>query len=310
MRYILWTGGLDSTYLLCKCARESNEPIQPLYILFKETVVRNEAAHEIKAQNELLPLIRAKAGIVAEIKDPIRFKEDELPASEKFDSAYERKKGDVILSSYFMYRGLGKLALEYPGLMIGIEAPAPGTRIIGRTEESMNSYGLTIDGEGNVLMSENGDKDMFVIYGGLKFCMIRINAVEELTAFKEWGYDDLPALCRTCVIDLDYQCGVCSNCETKMKYGDAFKDLMPRGYINHKIKEYLQSIDKDEETDYGQYYTWFIWGDETLGNGLFDGDGVTVYINKETSLNLVQWFNALRKAYPNFSKVDKAKYGF
>lgn len=310
MRYILWTGGLDSTYLLCRCARESNEAIQPFYILFNETVARNEAMHEIQAQDILLPLIRSKDGIIAEIKDPIRFKEKELPESEEFDNAYERKKDDTILSSHFMYRGLGKLATKYPKLMIGIEAPAPGTRTIGRTEESMNSYGLTIADDGTVVMAENGDKDMFTIYGGLNFPMIRVNANEEIEAFKEWGYDDLPPLCHTCVVDLEYQCGVCSNCETKMKYGDTFKSLMPRGYVNHKIKEYLQGIDKKENTDYGQYYTWYIWNDENLRGGFFEGDGVSVFLSKDTVNKLTQWFDALRKAYPNFDKVDKSDYGF
>lgn len=310
MRYILWTGGLDSTYLLCKCARESNEPIQPLYVLFGKPCSRSKSIREIEAQKKLLPLIRGKEGIIAEIKDPIRFEENELPPSTEFEEAYKRKEGDPFLTEHFMYRGLGKLALKYPELMIGIEAPAPHTRIVGRTETFLNDHGMTIDDEGNVILSENGDADVFTMFGGLKFRLIRTNAAEELAAFKAWGDGDLPFLCRTCTSNLDYQCGVCPYCETKMKYGDTFKPLMERGYINHKIKEYLVGIDELEGTFYGKYYTLFIWGDESLPSGYFETRGDVVYIGRKTSQNLIRWFNALRKAYPNFKKVDKAQYGF
>lgn len=309
MRYILWTGGIDSTFLLCKCARESDEPIQPLYILFGKPCSRSKSVREIEAQNRLLPVIRGKEGVIAEIKDPIRFEETELPQSTEFENAYKKIEKDSFLREHFMYRGLGRLSLKYPDVMIGIEAPAPNTRIIGRTETFLNSHGLTINKMGNVIFTENGDQDVFTVFGRLKFRIIRINAAEELATLEKWGYSDLLPLCRTCTANLEYQCGVCPCCETKMKYGDTFKPLMERGYINHKIKEYLLKLDNNEGTDYGRYYTLFVWGGESMSCGYFEIRGESIWIDRKTSENLTQWFNALRKAYPNFDKVDKTLYG-
>ena len=141
MKYIYWSVGLDSTYLLCKTARNTTEQIQPVYIIFPETRSRGAADLEMRAQNDLLPLIRAENGITATILKPIQIKEEDIPHDVEFENAYERMYNEDILSKHYMYRSLGKLAKQYPDIMIGIEAPPPNTRAnnIGKTEEAITS---------------------------------------------------------------------------------------------------------------------------------------------------------------------------
>lgn len=310
MRYILWTGGIDSTYLLCKCARENDEPIQPLYIVFNRPVAKSKSERELDAQKALLRQIRGKEDILAEIKEPILLQETELPENKEFDAIYDKANDGSILFTRRIYKTFARLSKTYPELMIGIEAPNPAARPIGRTEKAFKNYGISIDDAGNVILNEGGNKDVFAMFKDLMFPIIHVNPVEEIEAFKKWGYDDIPSLCRTCTADLDYQCGVCPYCELKMESEEVFKELMPRGYINHKIKEYLIKVDQMEGTRYAQFYTLFIWGDEILRGGWCEGYGESAYISKETAQNMTLWFNALRKAYPNFKKVDKAQYGF
>lgn len=311
MRYILWSGGLDSTYLLCKLARESDEPIQPIYVLFPETVNRGAADKEIEAQDNLLPFIRSEHGIRAEILKPIRIKEDDLPYREGFEEAYDRQQNEPLVAKHYMYRALGKLTDKYPGIMIGIEAPPPGrfANGIGRTETALNEYGIHIQDDGTLTLDENGNKDMFTIFGGLKFCIAHTNAIEELEALKKWGYEDLIPLMRTCCTALPQQCGVCSNCEIKMLYGDTFKTIMPRAYVNYQIKQYLKSVDEQ----YANYFTLFVWGQYHLPTGSIttnaSGTSHKIFLSNEKAGKLEGWFNALLDSYPNFDKVDRAKYG-
>lgn len=311
MRYILWSGGLDSTYLLCKCARESDEPIQPIYVLFPEVVNRGAASKEMEVQDNLLPFIRSERGIKADILSPLRIEEDDIPEVPSFDLAYEKVQNEDVVKNRYMYRSLGKLTEKYPGIMIGIEAPPPGrfSDNIGSTERALNSYGITIEDDGTLKLSEDGNNDMFTIFGGLKFCMAHINAEQELQELREWGYDDLIPLVWTCCTNLPQQCGVCSNCEIKMLYGDTFKTIMPRAYVNYKIKQYLASIDEK----YALYFTIFVWGRYHLPDGIISTNireqARTFYMSQQTAQKCTKWFNALLDNYPNFDEVNRADYG-
>lgn len=311
MQYIYWSGGLDSTYLLCKIARNTTEQIQPVYIIFPETSERGAANLEMSAQNDLLPLIRAENGITATILKPIQIKEKDIPQDVEFESAYERMYNEDILSKHYMYRSLGKLAKQYPGIMIGIEAPPPNTRVnnIGKTEEAITSYGIKIADDGTLMLEENGNKDMYTIFGNMKFCMVHINAIDELKALHEWGYDDLIPLCRTCCTTLPQQCGVCSNCEIKMRYGDTFKKYMPRAYVNYQVKQYLRTINEK----YATLYTIFVWGGGHLRSGRFtsnaSGHTEDFYLSTTTVSKLEEWFNLLLDNYPNFDNVNRADCG-
>lgn len=309
MRYILWSGGFDSTYLLCRCARESDEDIQPIYIIFPEAVARGSAAKEVEAQNNLLLFMKTEPGIKAKILQPIRIEEDKLPHRKEFEDAYEKMQDDDFISRRYMYRALGRLTEEYPNLMVGIEAPPPKVDRPSTTRATLAKYGISILDDGTVQLNEDGNVDMFNIFKGLKFCMIDVSAQDELQAFRDWGYDDLVPLCRTCCTGANQACGVCAACKTKMECGDTFKTLMPRGYVNYQIKQYVESIN----STYALYFTLFVWGNYNLRTGKFTTNigrqSRDMFISQTTAANMSKWFNALLDNYPNFDKVDRAEYG-
>ena len=56
MKYLFWTGGVDSTYRLLKLM-EAGHSIQPIYI-DKKIDIRKNKRHEIKTMSNLTPIIR------------------------------------------------------------------------------------------------------------------------------------------------------------------------------------------------------------------------------------------------------------
>lgn len=310
MKYILWSGGFDSTYLLCKCARETNEEIQPIYIIFPEAVDRGSAAKEMEAQDELLPLIKIQNGIKATILPPIRIKEEDLPIRPDFEESYEKVQNNEFLSRRYMYRALGRLTVKYPNLMVGIEAPPAATnRGKGMTVNALSERGIDILQDGTVSLRSGGDINMYNVFKGLQFCMINTTANEELDAFKNWGYEDLVPLCRTCCTGLNQACGVCAACKTKMECGEVFKPYMPRGYVNYQIKKYVSQFSELE----AYYFTLFVWGGGTIRTGRFRvniGRCIhDMFISSNTAKKYEAWFNALLDNYPNFDKVNRTEYG-
>ena len=309
MRYILWSGGFDSTYMLCKCARESDETIQPIYVYFPFVMGRGASDKEVQAQENLLPCIKSESGIRAKILRPIRIAESDIKHDSELDIAYERLQNSELLQHNQMYFSLCQLSVQYPGIMIGIEGPTPLRGPVSTTERYLIDYGITVNDDGTLSLSENGNKDVYTLFKSLRFPIIHINTAQELADLREWGYDDLIPLTKTCCTPLPQPCGVCSNCAVKMEYGDLFKTIMPRAYVNYKIKQYISSI----STRYAQLFTLFVWGQYKMPSGnvttIIDGTKQSLYVSKQTQLNCAKWFNALLDNYPNFDKVNRADYG-
>lgn len=293
MRYILWSGGFDSTYLLCKRAREEEGIIQPVY----EVVTRYSTAAERKQRIELLKLIRAKPEVKATIRDPIEISEENVPESAEYDAAYERWK-DKISRQWVT---IGKMGLIFPHAEIAIEAPPPARNMghTGRTETLMLENGLSIDGEGNITEGV-GDADLLLLFGNLRFPILHTNAAEELAAFKEWGWMDVAKATRTCITLLDRQCGVCKSCELKWMYGDAFRFLFTeRAQKDHEIKEWLRK--KDEK--YVELFESYVR----------NGDWVTVTAETDEASQakteaMNRYFSYLENNWPNAGDINAPAY--
>ena len=255
MKYILWTGGWDSTYLLAKRAREGGV-IQPLY----ERMLRNNIIRERNARRTILPMLRRAPGIQAKIMDPIEVSEEDLPGSPAYDKAYESMKGKIAP----IYRTLGKMGMLYPGCEIGIEAPAPGTRPIGRTEKIMKDGGLILNEEGRIAPGK-GDPTLLEILGRLSFPLLHIHAGMMMEDVKAWGYMDIFRHTWTCDTGLPARCGVCHNCETKWKYGDTFQWMFgPAAQRDHAITVRLK--EQRGEALAEQFARYVMEGRKVYGN--------------------------------------------
>lgn len=306
MRYILWSGGWDSTYLLCKRARESDETIQPIYVSYRH----GNEVNERKRRLTLLDMIRGKEDIKATINAPIEIKEEALPPSEEYDAAYERLKPTLYpMYGDSMFSFLGRITLLFPQPEIAIEAPIPGTRSAGRIETLMEEKGLEIDDDGNVTPGV-GDADVLTVFGCYKYPIRKISEIQMISDVKEWGYfDDVFQNTWSCYSGLDYQCGVCHACEVKWASGDAFEwRFTDRGKNNHAIKLYLQGIDEEKGTNYAELFTKYVMNgdwvtvDDSVSTMSEDSDEYEQVQQK--SENVMGYFSYLVNNWPEATSIN------
>lgn len=284
MLYILWSGGFDSTYLLCKRMREYNGVIQPVYLDFSRTNTETERKQRFK----LLDLIKSKEGMVGTLMYPLEINLNTLPRWDEYDEAYKKWEGRIGTQ----YSHLGKLAKIFPVCEIGIEAPAPGYREndIGKMLKTIMDAGLKMDEEGNIDPNE-GDKDLRILLGGFRFPIIKINELTMTEEMKAWGCEDVMLETRTCTSALARNCGVCPNCEVKWRYGDKMAFLFDeRAKKDHAIKLYL--AEKYGDAYAGMWHT-YVW----------QGDWITVrnedgQVDDKKTEKLNQYFSYLENNWP------------
>lgn len=295
MQYIFWSGGFDSTYLLCKMAHEEVE-IQPIYYHWEDP--REEI--EIARHAVILSLIRAHEECKANILDPIYVERDDLPEVDGFAAAWEKHKADSFRSRTtglsWMYERLGRLAARYSGIACGIEAPAPGTRDMSRTKKYLLECGLTIAEDGSL----SGDSDVMTIVGNIRFPLLDTDAAQEWAAFQEWGWEDVAKATRSCANanTPDRECGACMFCETKWKYGDTFLWRFDEDAQKlHAIKTYLAA----KNADLALYFEKYVCGLRfiiPLAERYGDDEGI------KKAEEITAYFDKLEEKYPNLEEVD------
>lgn len=285
MRYILWSGGWDSTYLLCKWARESLDEIQPVYVVREELP---NVSYERAARRAMLPLIREADGIKAEIREPIELSQDGLPNFPELDAAYPKYEGKVI-TGFAIY---GKVALLYPGIALGIEAPAPGTRPISRTKKCILDGNLLIGEDGRVSHGDVYDAEAWTVFGNMSFPIIDVDKAKMMEEVISWGYLDIFKLTRGCFIPEDRYCGVCGSCELELKYGNIFDWRFDRqAQRDIAIKAWLA---ENKGTNYANYFRMYVMNNHT----------VTISGTGESDPLLVDYFNWLENNYPEVEGRD------
>lgn len=287
MRYILWSGGWDSTYLLCKMARESEEAIQPIYIVFPE---RSNTENERSARRTMLPLIRSKADIKAEIREPLELQKEGLPYYAELDKAYAKYEGKII-SGFSTY---GKAALLFPGLAVATEAPSPASgREMSRTKQYIVEGGLTFNEDGSLSHGETYNADAWTIFGGLRFPIININKAGEMEEVKAWGYfDDIFVHTWGCYKPGTHQCGVCGVCDLELSYGDLFRwRYTEHALLEHDIMTWLR---ENKGETYADAFRQYAQNDHHI-SGMF---------GEVQSEQLANYFGWLEKHWPDVEDIN------
>ena len=309
MRYIMWSGGWDSTYLLCKQARESDETIQPVYINYRH----GNDVNERKFRAKLLDMIRAKTDIKAAIQAPLEIQEEALPTTPEYETAYEQCRSalEELYGENNLFRFFGKAALLFPSPEIGMEAPPPGLwgNDLGRFGRMLRDHGMTVSDDGTV-NTDNSDPGFAMVVGCFKYPILFINEIQMLADVKEWGYfDDVFQNTWSCYSNMDRQCGVCRSCEVKWLSGDAFRwrfdEKAPR---DHDIKLFLQQLDEENGTRYADYFTHYIINGNwvTVNTDDSSRSSITTYNvgtdeykqTQEKSERLMQYFSYLENNWP------------
>lgn len=321
MRYILWSGGWDSTYMLCKAARESDESIQPVVLSYSWN--HGNATSERSARKELLTIIRGKDGIKAEIREPIEISADALPSTEEYEAAYENKvrQGvEALYGEHNLFYLFGKASILFPGIYLGIEAPAPGKREnnLGRFPTLLKENGITVNQDGTLDLT-NADEDFKTVFGNVRLPIVYITEIQMISDAKEWGYfDDVFQKTWSCQSSMEVPCGVCRACETKWDSGDAFLwRFGEQGIKNHEIKQYLKTVDEEKGTNYAEYFTKYITNGKWITVGMIEENpGISTMANEvntesseykevqQKSENLMEYFSYLDKNWPEAQSIN------
>lgn len=285
MRYILWSGGWDSTYLLCKWARESSEEIQPVYVVRDEL---SNVAYERAARRAILPLLNGAEGIKAEIKESIELSQEGLPDFPELDASYPKYAGKII-NGFAIY---GKVALLYPGIALGIEAPAPGTRPISRTKKCILDGNLIIGEDGRVSHGDVYNGDAWNVFGNMSFPILDVDKAQMMEDIVSWGYLEILKQTKGCFVPEDRYCGVCGACELEQKYGDIFDWRFDnQAKRDRDIKAWL-SANKGES--YANYFRTFV----------MEKHGARVTLGVEKTILLGEYFTWLQNNYPEVEGRD------
>ena len=112
IKYVLWMGGWDSTFLVLKLIHDDEvKTIQPIYVAGDG---RGSELKEIQTMNDLLPRLRAINS--TEIKDLMIIKKGDIPENYKITEAYDHIRCIVKIGT--QYEWLARLSAQYQALQL------------------------------------------------------------------------------------------------------------------------------------------------------------------------------------------------
>ena len=112
IKYVLWRGGWDSTFLVLKLIHDDEvKTIQPIYVAGDG---RGSELKEIQTMNDLLPRLRAINS--TEIKDLMIIKKGDIPENYKITEAYDHIRCIVKIGT--QYEWLARLSAQYQALQL------------------------------------------------------------------------------------------------------------------------------------------------------------------------------------------------
>jgi len=237
---VLWTGGWDSTFMLCLLAKTKNVDIQPYYIDIERQIRKEEK----KAIQTIYKILKKKKDLKGNI----------LPC--KFVPVKYTKPDEDVLNSFFKFRGkpyeiggqykyIAQFAKTHPGICWGqeryLETPGHMTRLL----QDKGSWKFDSDGVG-YFIKEDCDPDVFNLFGNLRCPIAKYSEPMMWEKIKEWGYEDVFQNIRFCYYPIDGKpCGMCYYCETKRKQKMDFlfsKEALILGDAIQEIKSQAKSL--------------------------------------------------------------------
>ncbi len=215
----LWTGGWDSTYRMVELSR-MDVTVQPIYV---EDPGRRSTAREKQAMEEILAALKARPETRASFL-PTRFIPlAQIPKDPEITAAYKRIAKSAALGT--QYDWLARLAVEYPGLELGIEK-ASYDKQVGCRATILKNGGFATENGVAVLDKAKATEDCRLLMGNFRFPIIHLTEEDMRENIRQWGCEDVMALIWFCHDPIDGRpCGMCRPCEQKMDGGMTF--LLP-----------------------------------------------------------------------------------
>ena len=241
-RYVFWTSGWDSTYMVIKLLRDGYT-VQPIYIINPK---RKSRYRELSALQILSQLIsqRIKTGTLLPYKTFERSStEEDTEVVQAFaDIMQKLPKGQRPLG--YQYRYLASFAKqhpEFPLIGVGLEKALSPDQCA--CSSIIRQFGkLTKDGR----IDPSSAPELLALLGRFEFPIIDTTEPEMVKNIKTWGYEDIMQHIWFCHKPIKgQQCGFCNPCSSKIIGEMEF--LLPESAINRYRKL------KHTEQRYGRF---------------------------------------------------------
>lgn len=227
---VLWTGGFDSTFVICQLSLLPVE-VQPIYI----SMGRKSEPNELKAIQTISDYINANAKKRCTLLPLSVIKQDDIPENKQITESYQ-----TVYKKYemgYQQERIARLARHMGTKLVqGIEDGPGGT---GHVSNAIREYSTMIEGS---ISLDGGDKisfyemdaatstrEMLDIFGGVIFTLPlwHITKPETLQIFKEIGYEEVVPMTWFCAQPIKGKpCGLCNPCGSTMDADMGFR--LPR----------------------------------------------------------------------------------
>lgn len=232
--YAFWTGGWDSTFMLIKLLKQ-NKTIQPIYVIDDGRGSRN---NELIAMTKILKQLEGLNYFGGKILPIVQINIKEIKLDEEISQSYKNLCKEVKLGS--QYDWIARLAVDYPGIAMGIEKPNGEFSGCLKAIEK-NGKLIFKDGIGYIDVN-NSTQDCVNVFGNVCFPIIDITEIDMVQEIKEWGLEYVMKdiwFCHSPVNGIP--CGICRPCQQKMECKMDF--LLPKkSQKRYKIFHVLDKI--------------------------------------------------------------------
>ena len=232
-RYILWTGGWDSTFRVVELSRQELT-VQPVYVIDDG---RKSFEKELQVMEDILQALREHPQTKAELLDILTIPKQEIPADPAITAAFQKVRSQQSLGG--QYDWLARLAAQYPGIELGVEKPLGKG---GGCNSLVARYGAFAEKDGIYFIDrEKSQEECILLLGNFSF-PIRGRTVEDMeVSIRQWGYEEIMKKIWFCNAPIKgHICGMCNPCRQKMEGGMAWllpEDAQKRYHTHTKIRK-------------------------------------------------------------------------
>lgn len=208
---IFCTGGLDSSFMLCKLSRRKIV-LQPIYVLNQK---RKSREYELRAVKGIITKLKKHPGTKAEIK---RLKVVKLETIEidKTIAAARHRLADKFGKIGWQYDYLASLTKKFGPVGLGIESnPKDGENIVLKEAMSLKNtrYGYVVN-------KKESSKDADVVFGNFLFPILDDTEQFMMKWAEKYGYTKILKKIWFCHRPINGKtCGLCPPCEGKIEAG-------------------------------------------------------------------------------------------
>lgn len=208
---LLWSGGWDSTFMLCKLAREYDR-IQPYYIKFG----RPGQAEEMDAMDRITKALAAHREIACEVMPVKIVPDDEIHVPGWLASCWEQFRGEPYKVGH-QYLWLAAFAMGHKGIAVGQERYYETPGHLTRLMYELGHMKWTKEGVG-YFDRRDCDKRVFALYGNAVYPVSLFSEPMMKEKAEEWGLMDVMRESRFCYHPINgVPCGICVPCRTKIR---------------------------------------------------------------------------------------------